>query len=100
MKKYGKRLITLQSKNIMDVRPQQLYVDSLVQSINQHYYETNTDVSGSLRIGRFILSGQIGVNAGEHRFTSDLVGVPDSIGLLMGKSSFTFASFYTNPSIE
>ena len=100
MKKYGKRLITLQSKNIMDVRPQQLYVDSLAQSINQHYYETNTDVSGSLRIGRFILSEQVGVNAGEHRFTSDLVGVPDSIGLLMGKSSFTFASFYTNPSIE
>ena len=84
----------------MDVRPQQLYVDSLVQSINQHYYETNTDVRGSFRIGRFILSGQIGVNAGEHRFTSDLVGVPDSIGLLMGKSSFTFASFYANPSIE
>ena len=100
MKKYGKRLVTLQSKNIMDVRPQQLYVDSLAQSINQHYYETNTDVSGSLRIGRFILSGQIGVNAGEHRFTSDLVGVPDSVGLLMGKSSFTFASFYANPSIE
>ena len=100
MKKYGKRLVTLQSKNIMDVRPQQLYVDSLAQSINQHYYETNTDVRGSLRIGRFILSGQIGVNAGEHRFTSDLVGVPDSIGLLMGKSSFTFARFYANPSIE
>ena len=100
MKKYGKRLVTLQSKNIMDIRPQQLYVDSLAQSINQHYYETNTDVSGSLRIGRFILSEQVGVNAGEHRFTSDLVGVPDSIGLLMGKSSFTFASFYTNPSIE
>ena len=100
MKKYGKHLITLQSKNIMDVRPQQLYVDSLAQSINQHYYETNTDVRGSLRIGRFILSGQVGVNAGEHRFTSDLVGVPDSIGLLMGRSSFTFASFYTNPSIE
>ena len=36
----------------MDVRPQQLYVDSLVQSINQHYYETNTDVRGSFRIGR------------------------------------------------
>ena len=100
MKKYGKHLITLQSKNIMDVRPQQLYVDSLAQSINQHYYETNTDVRGSLRIGRFILSEQVGVNAGEHRFTSDLVGVPDSIGLLMGKSSFTFASFYTNPSIQ
>lgn len=100
MKKYGKRLITLQSKNIMDVRPQQLYVDSLVQSINQHYYETNTDVSGSLRIGRFILSGQVGVNAGEHRFSSNLIAVPDSLGLLMGKSSFTFASFYTNPSIE
>ncbi len=100
MKKYGKRLVTLQSKNIMDVRPQQLYVDSLVQSINQHYYETNTDIRGSFRIGRFILSGQIGVNAGEHHFTSDLVGVPDSIGLLMGKSSFTFARFYANPSIE
>ena len=100
MKKYGKRLVTLQSKNIMDVRPQQLYVDSLVQSINQHYYETNTDVRGSLRIGRFILSGQIGVNAGEHRFTSDLVGVPDSVGLLMGKSSFTFARFYATPSVE
>lgn len=100
MKKYGKRLVTLQSKNIMDVRPQQLYVDSLVQSINQHYYETNTDVRGSFRIGRFILSGQIGVNAGEHRFTSDLVGVPDSVGLLMGKSSFTFARFYATPSVE
>ena len=100
MKKYGKRLVTLQSKNIIDVRPQQLYVDSLVQSINQHYYETNTDVRGSFRIGRFILSGQIGVNAGEHRFTSDLVGVPDSVGLLMGKSSFTFARLYANPSIE
>ena len=100
MKKYGKRLVTLQSKNIMDVRPQQLYVDSLVQSINQHYYETNTDVRGSLRIGRFILSGQIGVNAGEHRFTSNLVGVPDSVGLLMGKSSFTFARFYATPSVE
>ena len=100
MKKYGKRFVTLQSKNIMDIRPQQLYVDSLVQSINQHYYETNTDIRGSFRIGKFILSGQIGVNAGEHRFTSDLVGVPDSVGLLMGKSSFTFASFYANPSIE
>ena len=100
MKKYGKRLVTLQSKNIMDIRPQQLYVDSLVQSINQHYCETNTDVRGSFRIGRFILSGQIGVNAGEHRFTSDLVGVSDSVGLLMGKSSFTFASFYATPSVE
>ena len=100
MKKYGKRLITLQSKNIMDVRPQQLYVDSLVQSMNQHYYETDTDVRGSFRIGRFILSGQIGVNAGEHRFASDLIGVPDSIGLLMGKSSFTFARFYATPSVE
>ena len=100
MKKYGKRLVTLQSKNIMDIRPQQLYVDSLAQSINQHYYETNTDVRGSLRIGRFILSGQVGVNAGEHRFTSDLVGVPDSVGLLMGKSSFTFARFYATPSVE
>lgn len=100
MKKYGKRLITLQSKNIMDVRPQQLYVDSLVQSMNQHYYETDTDVRGSFRIGRFILSGQIGVNAGEHRFASDLIGVPDSIGLLMGKSNFTFARFYATPSVE
>ena len=100
MKKYGKRLVTLQSKNIMDIRPQQLYVDSLVQSINQHYYETNTDIRGSFRIGRFILSGQVGVNAGEHRFTSDLVGVPDSVGLLMGKSSFTFARFYATPSVE
>ena len=36
----------------------------------------------------------------KHRFTSDLVGVPDSVGLLMGKSCFTFASFYANPSIE
>lgn len=100
MKKYGKRLVTLQSKNIMDVRPQQLYVDSLVQSMNQHYYETDTDVRGSFRIGRFILSGQIGVNAGEHRFASDLIGVPDSIGLLMGKSNFTFARFYATPSVE
>lgn len=100
MKKYGKRLVTLQSKNIMDVRPQQLYVDSLVQSMNQHYYETDTDVRGSFRIGRFILSGQIGVNAGEHRFASDLTGVPDSIGLLMGKSNFTFARFYATPSVE
>ena len=100
MKKYGKRLVTLQSKNIMDIRPQQLYVDSLVQSINQHYYETNTDVRGSFRIGRFILSGQIGVNAGEHRFSSNLVGIPDSIGLLMGKSNFTFARFYAIPSVE
>ena len=66
---------------------------SLVQSINQHYYETNTDVRGSFRIGKFILSGQIGVNAGEHRFTSDLVGVPDSIGLTDGQKQLYICKF-------
>ena len=100
MKKYGKRLITIESKNIMQVRPQQMFVDSLAQQINQHYYETNTDVSGSFKLGRFIVSGQIGVNAGTHRFSSNLVGIPDSLGLLTGKSSFTFTKSYANPSLE
>lgn len=100
MKKYGKRLVTFESRNLMEVRPQQMYVDSLTQSINQYYYETNTNVRGSFRIGKFVLSGKTGVNAGEHRFSSKLVGVPDSIGLLMGKSSFTFARLYAIPSVE
>lgn len=100
MKKYGKRLVTFESKNILELRPQQMYVDSSAQSINQHYYETNTDISGSFKLGKFVVSGKAGVNAGIHSFSSNLVGVPDSLGLLIGKSSFTFAKIYINPNIE
>lgn len=42
----------------MDVRPQQMVMDSLKQDINQHYYETNNNVSGSFRFGDFILTGK------------------------------------------
>lgn len=100
MRKYGKRLYSFESKNIMEVRPQQLTMDTLNQKINQHYYETNNNVSGSFRFGDFILTGKIGANALLHNFSSHLIGVPDSIGLLSGKSRFSMFKFYASTNLE
>lgn len=100
MQKYGKRLISFESKNIIEVRPQQMYVDSLSQLLHQHYYETNSSINGSIKAGKFVVSGRIGMKAGAYRFSSDLEGVPDSLGMLIGKSSFTFYKLYATPQVE
>lgn len=100
MRKYGKRLYSFESKNIMEARPRQLAMDTLHQDINQHYYETDNKISGSFRLGKFVLTGKVGANAALHAFSSHLVGVPDSIGMLSGNSRFSMFRFYVSSNIE
>ncbi|WP_028896660.1 carboxypeptidase-like regulatory domain-containing protein [Prevotella sp. HUN102] len=100
MRKYGNRLFSLESRNIMEVRPHQLAVDSLRQDINQHYYETDTRISGSFRLGKLILTGKIGANAARYQFSSRLSGVSDSIGTLAGRSRFSMLRLYASPNME
>lgn len=100
IRKYGNRLFSFESKNIMDVRPQQMVMDSLKQDINQHYYETDNKVSGSFRFGKLVLTGKIGANAALHNFSSHLIGVPDSLGLLSGNSRFSTFKLYAKPNVE
>jgi hypothetical protein len=100
MRKYGKRLYSFESKNIMEVRPQQLAMDTLRQDINQHYYETDNKISGSFRLGKLVLTGKVGANAVLHVFSSHLVGIPDSIGMLSGNSRFSMVRLYVNSNIE
>lgn len=100
MRKYGKRLYSFESKNIMEARPRQLAMDTLHQDINQHYYETDNKISGSFRLGKFVLTGKVGANAALHAFSSHLVGVSDSIGMLSGNSRFSMFRFYVSSNIE
>ena len=100
IKKYGKHLISFHSNNVMQLRPQHLYSDTISQDVNQHFYETNTYVQAGLKTGKFNLSALFGINAAQYAFCSHLYNVPDSIGLTAGKSRFFFSQLYALPSIE
>lgn len=100
IRRFGNKLITFESRNIMQVRPNALNVDSIRQDINQHYYETDTYVKGSFRLGRFVVSGNTGINATQYAFSSNLTGVPDSLGTQTGKSRFSLLRLYAAPEVE
>jgi hypothetical protein len=100
IKKYGRHLISLHSNNVMQIRPQKLYVDSIFQDVNQHFYETNTDLEGNLIVGKFNLSAKVGVDAAKHNISSHLKNFSDSIGLLNGESNFSFVQLYASPEAE
>lgn len=90
MRRMGNRLVTLESKNIMQVRPNGLNVDALRQDVNQHYYETDTYLKGSFLLGKFIVSGRAGINAGKYAFSSNMQTLLDSLGLWTGSSHYFF----------
>lgn len=100
VRRLGSKLITVESKNIMQVRPNGLDVDDMQQDINQHYYETDTHLTGSFRLGKFIVSGNAGVNAAYYDFSSHLKGLSDSLGLYAGSSRFSLFRVYATPCIE
>jgi len=100
IKKYGKHLVSFHSNNVMQVRPQHLFSDTIYQDINQHFYETNTYVQGGLNTGKFNLSASFGINAALYDFSSHLRNVPDSLGMAAGKSKFSFCQLYALPSVE
>lgn len=100
MRRMGNRLVTLESKNIMQVRPNGLNVDALRQDVNQHYYETDTYLKGSFLLGKFIVSGRAGINAGKYAFSSNMQTLLDSLGLWTGSSHYFFSRIYANPEVE
>lgn len=100
MRRMGNRLVTLESKNIMQVRPNGLSVDALQQDINQHYYETDTYLRGSFLWGKIIVSGKAGINAGRYVFSSNMQGLPDSLGLWTGCSHYAYCRIYATPEVE
>ena len=100
IKKYGKHLVSFHSNNVMQVRPQHLFSDTIYQDLNQHFYETNTYVQGGLNTGKFNLFASFGINAAWYDFSSHLHHVPDSLGVVEGKSKFSFCQLYALPSLE
>lgn len=100
IKKYGKHLVSFHSNNVMQVRPQHLFSDTIYQDLNQHFYETNTYVQGGLNTGKFNLFASFGINAAWYDFSSHLHHVPDSLGIVEGKSKFSFCQLYALPSLE
>lgn len=101
IRKYGKTLISFYSDNVLQQRPQHLYVDSLIQQdISQRFYSTNTYASGGWKLGRFSLSMKMGVNGLLRYIKANAYGLPDSLGVTKDKSHFGYAKFYASPQVE
>lgn len=101
IKRWGKHLLSFNSGNIYETRPQRIQADSALQTLSQHYFETKTYVQGALLVGKMKLSTELGVNAAVHRLQSHLYGVPDSIGVSrVGDGRFGFCQLYANPEAE
>jgi hypothetical protein len=100
MRKYGNRLFSFESRNLMEVRPNHLVVDSIRQDINQHFYETDNKLSGSFKLGKLVLTSTAGIDAAQYVFSSNLVGMADTIGTLDGKSNFAIFKAYASPNME
>jgi hypothetical protein len=101
IRKYGKTLISFYSDNIIQQRPQHLYVDSLIQQdLSQRFYSTNTYASGGWKLGQFSLSMKMGVNGLLRYLRANAYGLPDSLGVTKDKSHFGYAKFYVSPQIE
>lgn len=101
IRRYGNTLISFYSNNIVQQRPQHLYVDStLQQNLSQRFYSTDTYASGGWKLGRFSLSMKLGVKGLLRYLTASAYGLPDSIGLAGGKSHFGYAKLYASPQIE
>lgn len=97
IKRYGKRLVSLYSNNIIKSTPQNLNVDSIRQDLSQQMYSTDTYAMGGVRVGSVNLSLKAGLNAMLRRIDTRLEGLPDSLGTLSGKSSFGFTNLYLEP---
>lgn len=101
IRRYGNTLISFFSNNIVQQRPQHLYVDStLQQDLSQRFYSTDTYASGGWKLGRFSLSMQLGVKGLLRYLTANAYGLPDSIGATGDKSHFGYAKLYANPQLE
>ena len=74
-------------------------VDTLYQYVSSQRYSTDTYAMGGIKLGRFSLSLKAGVNAALHRLESDLIGMPDTIGLLADDSRFSLARLYVQPNL-
>lgn len=99
IRSYGKKLISFYSNNNITCRPQSLYVDSLYQQVSNRQYQTNTYAMGGIKLGKFNLSLKLGVNAALNELESELMGLPDSIGLLKNDSHFGYAKLYAEPTL-
>lgn len=101
IRRYGNTLISFFSNNIVQQRPQHLYVDStLQQDLSQRFYSTDTYASGGWKLGRFSLSMQLGVKGLLRYLTANAYGLPDSIGSTGDKSHFGYAKLYASPQLE
>jgi hypothetical protein len=101
IRRYGNTLISFYSNNIVQQRPQHLFVDStLQQDLSQRFYSTDTYASGGWKLGRFSLSMKLGVKGLLRYLTANAYGLPDSIGPTGGKSHFGYAKLYASPRIE
>ena len=101
IRRYGNTLVSFYSNNIVQQRPQHLYVDStLQQDLSQRFYSTDTYASGGWKLGRFSLSMQLGVKGLLRYLTANAYGLPDSIGSTGDKSHFGYAKLYASPQLE
>ena len=101
IRRYGNTLVSFYSNNIVQQRPQHLYVDStLQQDLSQQFYSTDTYASGGWKLGLFNLSMNLGVKGLLRYLTANAYGLPDSIGSTGDKSHFGYAKLYASPQLE
>jgi hypothetical protein len=100
IRRFGNTLISFYSNNNIQSRPQYLYVDSLTQSVSQHFYSTDTYASGGWKIGKVSLSMKLGVNGVLRYIDATAYGLPDSIGVTSDRSHFGYVRLYATPHME
>ncbi len=97
IRKYGNRLISFYSNNIIQSHPQELTVDSIWQNVNQQYIATDTYAMGGLNLGKFNLSMTVGVNAMLRYIKTSSSDLLNQHGNFDGKTHFGYTMVYINP---
>lgn len=99
IKRYGNRLISFYSNNIIQSHPQNIVVDSIWQNINQQYFATDTYAMGGLKLGMFNLSMTVGVNAMLRCLKTRSSDQLNLHGNFDEQSHFGYTMLYINPKL-
>lgn len=104
IKRFGKKLFTINSFNSYQVKPQKLTVirkdEEQYQNVKSSAFYTNTNTHLDFYVKPFTLSAKVGVVGVLRSMTSGLTGISDTLGHLNNDINMRYLKLYVSPQLE
>lgn len=104
LKRFGNRSYTLNSYNLFQIKPQDLYVtrenDKQQQDIRSTAFYTNTNTTMSFHFNPVTIAMKLGITGVHRSMKSELTGVSDALGIMNNNLSMNYFNLYVSPELE